>query len=352
MRSFIVFATVAVLLVGAAIGLVAWDRPLTSRRNPETEDAYVEGDYTGLSARVPGYIATLPVNDNQAVTAGQVIATLDDRDYRAQVAQAEANVAAARAELQSLAERIRIAALEVQEAEANVRGTEAELVRDQEEDRRQHVLLPSPVGLLRNVEQADATMRSRQASLRQAHANVDERRQQVAVMQSQEKSSEATLRQQQAALRLARLQLGWTVIRAPVDGVLGQRRVRVGQLVQPGIELAAETPLDSVWVNASFTEDQIEHLAPGQPARLRADTWPGIEILGHVDHLAPATGAQFAAIPADNTTGNYTKVVQRVEVKIVLDPARNPLRGQLRPGMSMLVRVTTNGREPDVRELR
>jgi membrane fusion protein, multidrug efflux system len=352
MRSFIVFAAIAVLLVGAAIGLVAWDWPLTSRQNPETEDAYVEGDYTALAARVPGYVATLPVNDDEPVRAGQVIATLDDRDYRAQVAQAEANLAAAQAALQSLAERIRVAELQVQEAEANVRGTAAELVRDEEEDRRQHVLLPSPVGLLRNVQQADATLRSRQAGLRQAEAGVTERRQQVAVMQAQQKSAEAGVRQQEAALRLARLQLGWTVVRAPVDGVLGQRQVRVGQLVQPGLELVSETPLDNVWVNANFTEDQITRLAPGQPARLRADAWPGIEILGHVDHLAPATGAQFTMVPADNTTGNYTKVVQRVEVKIVLDPAHNPLRGRLRPGMSMLARVTTNGRAPDVRELR
>ena len=202
------------------------------------------------------------------------------------------------------------------------------------------------------MQQADAATKEQAANLDRARAAVQERTQQVAVMQAQQASAETSIRQQQAALRLAQLNVGWTVIRSPIDGVLATRQVRIGDLVEPGARITTVTPLNSVWVSANFSERQITHMHPGQQALMRADTWPDIEIRGHVADLAPATGAQFAAMPADNTTGNYTKVVQRVQVKIVLDPAHNPLQGQLRPGMSMLARVMTGGPRYDVHELR
>jgi membrane fusion protein (multidrug efflux system) len=193
------------------------------------------------------------------------------------------------------------------------------------------------------VDVAVAAAQVTSADVDRAAAQLQSVRSQLDVLAAQRSQAQATLKARQADVMLARITLGWTRITSPVDGALGARRVRVGALVGPGTEIVSVTPLDTVWVTANFTERQIAGIVPGRRARLHVDAFPGTELDGHVVGLSPGTGATFGALPADNTTGNFTKVVQRVPVKIAIDWNGSKLRGQVRPGMSVLARVATEG---------
>ncbi len=345
-RHWLLFAAGVALVAVAGVALLIWDAPLARKRNPQTEDAYVDGDTTPLSARVQGYIRRLPVTDNQAVHAGDLIAQLDDDDYRAQYEQAQAQTGVAAAMLQSLDEREVALRLQVDQAVASLDAARAGLVSTGPEAVRQRVLAPTAAGLGRNVDAADAEAQVTGAGVDRARAQLDSMRRQLDVLAAQRRQAQATLAARQADARLAAITLDWTHIRAPVDGTLGARAVRVGTLVAPGTPVISITPLDSIWVTANFTERQIGDLQPGLRARLRVDAFPGQVLDGHVAGLSPGTGATFSGLPADNTTGNYTKVVQRVPVKIAIDWNGSPLRGLVRPGMSVSALVATDATAP------
>ena len=345
-RHWLLFAAGAVLVAVAGLALLTWDSPLARGRNPQTEDAYVDGDTTPLSARVQGYIRRLPIVDNQAVHAGDLIAQLDDDDYRAQSEQAQAQAGVAAAMLQSLDEREVALRLQVDQAVASLDAARAGLVSSGPEVVRQRILAPTAAGLGRNVDAANAEAQVTGAGVDRAGAQLDSMRRQLEVLAAQRRQAQATLGARQADARLAGITLDWTHIRAPVDGTLGARAVRVGTLVSPGTPVISITPLDSIWVTANFTERQVGDLQPGLPARLRVDAFPGQVLDGHVAGLSPGTGATFSGLPADNTTGNYTKVVQRVPVKIAIDWNGSPLRGLVRPGMSVSALVATDANAP------
>jgi len=345
-RHWLLFAAGVALVAAAGVALLAWDAPLARERNPQTEDAYVDGDTTPLSARVQGYVRRLPVADNQPVHAGDLIAQLDDDDYRAQLEQAQAQAGVAAAMLQSLDGREVALRLQVDQSLASLDAARAGLVSTGPEALRQRTLAPTDAGLGRSVDTANAEAQVTGAAVDRAQAQLDAMRQQLDVLAAQRRQAQATLAARQADTRLAAITLDWTRIRAPVDGVLGARAVRVGTLVAPGTAVIAITPLDTVWVTANFTERQIAHLQPGVPARLRVDAFPGQVLDGHVAGLSPGTGATFSGLPADNTTGNYTKVVQRVPVKIAIDWGSSPLRGLVRPGMSVSALVATDANAP------
>ena len=343
---WLLFTAGVALVAVAGVALLTWDAPLARGRNPQTEDAYVDGDTTPLSARVQGYIRRLPVVDNQAVHAGDLIAQLDDDDYRAQYEQAQAQAGVAAAMLQSLDEREVALRLQVDQAVASLDAARAGLVSTGPEVLRQRTLAPTDAGLGRNVDAANAEAQVTGAGVDRAGAQLDAMRRQLDVLAAQRRQAQATLAARQADARLAAITLDWTRIRAPEDGTLGARAVRVGTLVAPGTAVIGITPLDAVWVTANFTERQIAHLRPGLPARLRVDAFPGQVLDGHVAGLSPGTGATFSGLPADNTTGNYTKVVQRVPVKIAIDWGSSPLRGLVRPGMSVSALVATDANAP------
>jgi membrane fusion protein (multidrug efflux system) len=344
LRLFLVGTAVTAAIV---VALLSWDAPFADAKNPQTLNAYVDGDVTPLSARVQGFITRLPITDNQPVRAGELIATIDDADYRSQAEQADAQVAVAAASLRSLDGQILAARRQVDEASAALQAAQAGLVSDAPESVRQRRLAPTDAGLTRNVEAAVAAARVTNAGVARARAQLAAVRTQLDVLAAQRDQAQGVLAARQADAALAHITLGWTQVRSPVDGVLGARQVRVGSLVGPGSVIVSVTPLAGVWVTANFTERQIAFIAPGRRARLRVDAFPDAVLDGHVVGLSPATGATFSATPADNTTGNYTKVVQRVPVKIAFDWNGSRLLGLVRPGMSVVALVATDADAPD-----
>ncbi len=351
-RVFLVLLAVLVGVGAVVIWLAGWDAPLAARQNPETEDAYADGATTPLAAREAGYLKTMLVDDNQPVRAGQVVAEMEDEDYRAAVAQAEAQLAASEAALQAVQDQRAVALLQVHATVAQAAGTGAERVRAGEEAARQARLLPTALGERRTYDDAVAEDRRLAADTRAQAAQAEERRRQVDVLAAQAARAAADVEARRATLDLARIRLGYTRLRAPFDGVAGTRQVRVGTLLAAGTEVIPVTQLAGVWVNANFTERQLTYIRPGADAEVRLDAYPGVVLRGHVAGISPLTGDQLAAVQADNATGNYTRVVQRVPVKIVLEAGGGVLAGRIRPGMSALARVLTGAAAVGVRPAR
>jgi membrane fusion protein, multidrug efflux system len=331
-----------------------------------TNDAYVRGDLTPLSTKVPGIVREVKVNDYQIVHKGDILVQLDDDDYRAQVAQAAAGVEAARAALEnnrrqrslqdSKIERalagIDQANAQITAAQAGKDAVRADVSRTRAERTRQEALIKSNATTQQKVEAAvadeerfAAQAASRDADLAQAHtllrsneSAAEAERRGKAVLQSQDTQLIADLHAKEAALTVAQVNLGYTRILAPADGTVGERQVRPGQLVAPGTQVMTFVETTR-WVAANFRETQLTNIKPGDAAEVRVDVYPGQLIKGRVLEIAPASGSQFALLPPDNATGNFTKVVQRVPVKIALDDS--PLTAQLRPGLSAVVTVRT-----------
>ena len=332
----------SILVIGAAaIWLMSLDRGNTRREDPQTDDAYVGGDITQIGAKVGGYVVALPVDDNQPVRAGQLIALVEDRDYSAERAQAQANVQSADAQLASLKTQQRELAAQIEETRASEGAFRATSVRTSPEVDRQRMLLHTDVGQSRNLEEAVEQQRTMVASIASAHAQYVAKQRQAGVLEAQQRQAAATLDARRADLTLAELNLGWTRIVSPIGGVLGARAVREGDLLNPGSTVVSVTPLDTVWVDANFVEKQITDIRPGQPATLVFDSFPQQAIQGRVAGSSPITGARLSSMPADNATGNYTKVAQRLPVRIAVACRDNPLLGLLRPGMSAVVTVHT-----------
>ena len=333
-----------ILLLAAGLAVVVareWDWWIGSAIFQTTDDAYLAADLRPLAAQVPGYVRAVPVQDFQTVKAGQTLVEIVDDDYRAHLAQAAANVAAARAALTSIQQQKILQATLIQQAEATIQGTQADLIRYRLEARRQEDLLRTRIaGTPQITEQAVDNEHHTQATLALNRAQLDQQRQQLNVLDSQEKQAEANIAAQVGAFDLARINLGYTRITAPVDGMVGQRLVLPGQYLSTGTQVISIVPLPHVWVIANYKETQLRRIRLGEPATVTVDTFPGVALHGHVDSWSPASGAEFALLPPDNATGNFTKVVQRIPVKIVLDP--DPaIQNLLRPGMSVIATIDT-----------
>jgi membrane fusion protein, multidrug efflux system len=332
------------LLAILLMGVVArdWNIWVGSAVMQTTDDAYLQADITPLSAKSAGYVRSVPVQDFQKVRAGDLLVEIIDEDYRAQVEQSQANVEAAQAAIDNIEQQKILQQTVIQQAEATIDATEADLTRYHLETARQQKLLATRyAGTEQLVEQAVDNEKHTAATLALNRAQLAQQRQLLEVLDSQEKQAKATLKAQQAARDLAKIALGYTRITAPVDGMVSERQVRPGQYVSVGTQVISIVPLPNVWVVANYKETQMTRIRQGQPARVTVDAFPRVVLHGHVDSWSPASGAQFSLLPPDNATGNFTKVVQRIPVKIVLD--RDPSLGDfLRPGMSVIATIDTS----------
>jgi len=342
-RTLLGGAAVAALAGGIEYGVYYWN---TGRFLVSTDDAYVQADSVIVSPKISGYIAEVLVRDNQTVRAGQVLARIDDRDYRTALEQARADVAAAQADIDDLHQTIAEQTFAVQQARQVVVADRAAVAFSEEDTRRYATLARSGAASTQEAQHSVADIAERQATLQKDTTGIDIALKHIDVLQSRLAKTEAALRQQQAIERQAELNLSYATITASVDGTVGARTLRVGQYVQAGTQLMAVVPLQAVYVVANYKETQLTDVRPGQPATLEVDTFPGEVVHGHVDSLAPASGEEFSLLPPDNATGNFTKIVQRIPVKIVIE-ASDPLAGLLRPGMSVEPTIDTR-REPAI----
>jgi membrane fusion protein, multidrug efflux system len=339
---FIEFAW-RILVFIVAIGIIIvvstnWTRWEGGAGWQRTNDAYLQSDLTPISAKVTGYVRELPVQDYEHVRKGQVLAQLVDDDYRAAVAQAEAGVATAIAQNLALKAQRDLQLANIEAARAVVASTTASSDQNDRDLARQRRLLETGSSSVEASEKLTTIHAQLEAQLMQTRAQALAAERQLTVLEAQIAQSDAAIAAQRAALDTARINLGYTTITATQDGVIGQRQVKPGQLVGVGSQITTLTPLPKVWVTANFKETQLTHMAVGQKAEVTVDTFPGRTLRGHVQSFAPASGAEFALLPPDNATGNFTKVVQRIAVKIVIDDA-NGLADRLVPGMSVEARV-------------
>jgi membrane fusion protein (multidrug efflux system) len=334
-------AVVFLLAIGALILITTrWNRWESNARVQTTDDAYLQSDLTPIAAKVSGYVRSMPVQDFERVHAGQLLAQIVDDDYRAAVEQLVASVAAAEAQIGTLKAQQALQSANVEAAKATIAATTANVEQNARDLTRQHRLLETGSSSTEATEKLQTTHAQLEAQLAQNHAQESAAARQLQVLAAQEAQAEAALKAQKANLAIARINLGYTSIVAPQDGVLGLRQVKPGQFVPIGGQVTSLTPLPNVWVIANFKETQLTHMAVGQKARIRVDTFPGRTLKGHVQAFAPGSGQQFSLLPPDNATGNFTKVVQRIAVKIVIDDA-DGLTDRLRPGMSVVATVET-----------
>jgi len=389
--------TVTILFIAAALVFFLasnWTTWAGDGERQTTDDAYLRADVTPLSTKAAGIVASVEVSDYQAVKAGNLLVRLRDEDFRAQVDQAEAAVRASESSLINNQRQKDLQDARVQQAQTGISSTEAEISAAQAgiqaatsaianatsglaatgadvqrtllERKRQEALVAAESATRQRLEQAiadeerfraqrssreaeidaaRAQLASRRADLNRASAHLESSRaelqaqgRQRSVLDAQELMLRADLRARQAALDLARTNLGYTRIVAPEDGIVGERKVRAGQLVSPGTQVVSLVQRQ-IWVQANYRETQLRNIREGDHAEIRIDEFPGLVLKGKVAHIAPASGSQFALLPPDNATGNFTKVTQRVPVKIVLDENRELDR--LRPGLSVIAVVPT-----------
>ena len=397
LKRWLVPATILFLAAGIVLLITGnWNSWASERVTQKTDDAYVRADLTPLSTKVAGLVAAVPVSDYQPVKAGDLLVRLRDDDFRAQVQQAEAAVRSAtdalvnnerQKELQDArivqaGEGIRAAESDITAAQAGVEaaqsgianarsgieGTRADEERTLLERRRQEALFATDSTTRRQLELAvadaerfGALLASRQddlkaataqfasreadltrarAHLGSANAELEAQKRQRSVLDSQTRLLHSDLDAKRAALQLAQINLGYTRIAAPESGFVSERKVRPGQLVSPGTQVISLVQSDA-WVQANYKETQVRHIRAGDRAEIRVDAYPGVILKGKVDHVSPASGSQFALLPPDNATGNFTKIVQRVPVKIVLDSGQ-AMVARLRPGLSVIATVRTN----------
>ena len=345
-RRLIVAAIGGALLLVAAI-CFAWYWFAELRWLESTDDAYTQADNTIISPKVAGYISELLVTDNQVVKAGQLLLRIDARDYQAAMKQAEADVASAEANIRNIDAQITAQEAVLDQARADIASAQANLTFSQQEYARYQALARSGTGTVQRAEQAAADLRQKQAALQHNQATLDQATKQIAVLKTQRGVAEAALQHNRAALDQAKLNLGYTAITSPIDGAVGDRSARVGQYVQPGTQLMTIVPMrNGIYVVADFKETQIRRMFRGESADITIDTFRGVHLKGVVDSLSPGSGAQFALLPPENATGNFTKIVQRVPVKILFT-GNDPVLAQLRSGLSVTATVDTRTKPPE-----
>jgi membrane fusion protein (multidrug efflux system) len=329
----------AMALGAAGAAHFGYDYLTTGRYLETTDDAYVKADSTIIAPKVSGYIAQVLVGDNQPVEAGQLLARIDDRDYKAALDQVHADVAASEAAVRNLDAQLALQQPMIEQGKADVAAAEANLKFAQEEQARYDGLMKTGSGTIQRAQQTDAALRASNAQLQHSNSGLVAAERKLDVLTTERAKAVAQLDHARAVEQQAALNLSYTQITAPVDGTVGARTLRVGQFVQGGTQLMAVVPLDAVYVVANFKETQLTHVRNGQPVEIEIDSFHGTKLRGHVDSLSPASGLEFALLPPDNATGNFTKIVQRVPVKITLED--HSLQGLLRPGMSAQPTVNT-----------
>ena len=336
----LVLAGAAFLLVAGAGGTYGRHWWTVGRFIESTDDAYVSAHNTTLAAKVAGYLATIAVEDNSRVHAGDVIATIDDGDFVLAADAARGKVATQQASVDRIGQQVVAQQAAVDQAKAQLASAQAGATRARLELDRQQALAQRDFASRQTLEQAQSNRDQAVAGVQSAQAALDAATANVDVLKAQQQEAARTMDELRTALAKAERDLSFTVIRAPVDGVIGNRAVQVGDYMQTGQRLASLVPLDEVYVDANFKETQLAHLRPGQKVEIDVDALPDHPIEGTVDSLAPASGAVFSLLPPDNATGNFTKIVQRLPVRIKV-PADVAAQGELRPGMSVVVSVNT-----------
>lgn len=339
-RGLIFLVALAVLIVITT----RWNRWEGNAEWQSTDDAYLQADLTPIATKVAGYIRSLPVQDFERVRADQVLAEIVDDDYRAAVAQINAGIASAAAQVEALKAQRPLQEANVRAAKATVEAIAANLEQSARDLARQERLLKTGSSSTEAGEKLQTTHAQLAAQSDQARAQHSAAARQLDVLAAQQTQAEAAVAAQQASLKIAQLNLSYTHIVAPQDGVIGQRQVKPGQFVGVGGQITTLTPLPHVWVIANYKETQLTHMSVGESADITVDTFPGHRLRGHVLAFAPGAGSQFALLPPDNATGNFTKVVQRIAVKIAIDDA-DGLIDVLRPGMSVVARIDTHSKQ-------
>jgi membrane fusion protein, multidrug efflux system len=341
---FILAGAVVAIFVGVVLWMIFRPRP-----DVWTDDAYVMVHYASIAPRISGQVTDVPVDDNQVVKAGQLLVALDPRDYETAVASAEAIVAKDAAQVAEAADNVARQPAIIEQQAANVAGARARLTIAEPDAQRFRNLAATGAGTMQEHQQADSTLEQSQAQLNNSIAGLEAARRQLDILRAQHDAAKATLDTDTARLRQARLNLSYTKILAPVDGVVSERSVQLGNVVAPGTVFMTVVPLDQVYIIANYREVDLTHVRPGQPVTIHVDAY-NIDLSGTVQGLAPATGASYAPIQPNNATGNFTKIVQRLPVKIVVDPGQ-PLAKLLRVGFSVETTVHT-GLENVVNEQR
>jgi membrane fusion protein (multidrug efflux system) len=332
----LLFALAGLVLIGLAVWLI--DYLLVGQYFVSTDDAYIAADTSMIAAKVDGYVTAVPVLDNQVVAKGDALATIDNQDYTVALAGAQADMAADRAALQSDQAQLSLQQAKIAAARAAVTGDQAKVAFAADNQRRYAKLSGTGASTAQDTNQADTDLATAQANLAADQANLLGAVRMIDVLNAAAAQSNAALQQAAAHVAQAELDLGHTQIRAPFDGVVGNKTVAVGDYLQSGTQIMAIVPLHQVYVIANFKETQITRLAPGQRTHIVVDGFPDLKVTGTVASISPASGQEFALLPPDNATGNFTKIVQRVPVKIWINLNSN-LIGKLRPGMSV---------EPDI----
>jgi membrane fusion protein (multidrug efflux system) len=337
------------LLTGVALAALAgaawygWNYWTVGQYLVSTDDAYVQADNTTIAPKVSGYLHEVLVGDNERVKAGRTLARIDDRDFKVALDQAKADVAAARAAISSKEAQLDVQQAVINAAKATVDVAEATATFAAQENKRYTDLASTGYGSVQNAQQAQSRIASAQASIQRDTANLVSAVKQVDLLKAEIVQAQASLARAQAVQSQAELNLSYTTIVAPIDGVVGNRTLRTGQFVQAGTQLMSLVPADGAYIVANYKETQLTDVRAGQAVDIDVDMFPGRPVHGHVDSIAPASGQEFALLPPDNATGNFTKIVQRIPVKITLDRADNALLA-LRPGMSVIPTIAT--REP------
>jgi membrane fusion protein (multidrug efflux system) len=332
-------------LVGASLFALAgaayfgWDYWTVGRFQVSTDDAYVKADSTTIAPKVSGYIADVLIRDNEPVKAGQILAKIDDRDFRVALDQANADLDAAKAAVTTKEATLTAQRSVIDAAQATTAVDEATLVFAEQDEKRYSQLASNGNGSVQNAQQAASRLAAGHAAVARDTASVANATKQLDVLKAELAQARATVARDEALRSQAEFNLSYTAIVSPVDGIVGNRTLRVGQYVQAGTQLMAVVPLAAAYIVANYKETQLTDVHPGQAVAISVDTFPGVTLNGHVDSIAPASGQEFALLPPDNATGNFTKVVQRIPVKIVLDPSA--FAGELRTGMSVYPTIET-----------
>jgi membrane fusion protein, multidrug efflux system len=331
----------------SAVGAVHYWQ--TGRFAETTDDAYVGGDVTVMASKVAGFIAAVPVSDNQAVHAGDLLVKIDDRDYQLALAKADAAVEADRAALDNLGATRDLQRALISQARAALAAASAEIERARFDQERYKVLAANAAASIQTFQKADAQYKEAVADADKARAALLAAERELQVIDTRKMQLNAALTGAETDEKTAQLNLQYTEVRAPIDGVIGNRSARLGAYATAGAELLSVVPAHGLWVDANFKESQLKNIHPGSPVQVAADALPGERLRGRVVSISPATGAQFSVLPAENATGNFTKIVQRVPVRILLDGDAATL-GRLRPGFS--VSADVDGRKDRIDEVR
>jgi membrane fusion protein (multidrug efflux system) len=339
------------LMAGAAAAALAgaawygWDYVTVGQYLVSTDDAYVKADNTTVAPKVSGYLDQVLVGDNERVKAGQIVARIDQRDFKVALDQAKADVAAAGAAIASKQAQLGVQQAVIDAAKATVDVDNATVTFAAQENKRYTDLAATGYGSVQNAQQAQSRNAGARAAIARDTANLASASKQVDLLKAEIVQANATLARAQALQSQAELNLGYTTIVAPIDGVVGNRTLRIGQFVQAGTQLMSLVPVEGAYVVANYKETQLTDVREGQAVDIAVDMFPGQRVHGHVDSIAPASGQEFALLPPDNATGNFTKVVQRIPVRIALN-RDNSAAVELRPGMSVIPTIETKSQAP------